>query len=157
MGKKDIRFIFTIKYHVIRSASQHNVVRKSSRWTRSHAVEPSGHCPKQILSQLINCLVVRHPKGPNRHLSDIIQSLYKKLWESFRGNFINLQPESPYLIHQVGEEDHHGVDDSHVGAYCTVRAGGLRVVFVGDVADQERSSFHKSDKFSPYLPYEISS
>ena len=72
-------------------------------------------------------------------------------------NYRRVRGRGSYLVHQVREEDHHGVDDSHVGAYCTVRAGGLRVVFVGDVTEQEISSFHKSDKFSFYLPYEISS
>ena len=67
--------VFTIKYHVVRSSSQHNVVRKSSIGSRGHSVELGGHFPNESLSQHIDCLVVRHTKGPNRHVSDVVQSL----------------------------------------------------------------------------------
>ena len=37
------------------------------------------------------------------------------------------------LVHQVRQEDHDGVDDSHVGVNGTVATGGLGVVPVADV------------------------
>ena len=46
------------------------------------------------------------------------------------------------LVHHVRQEDHHGVDDRHVGVNGAVATGGLHVVAVADVAKNRNDQFY---------------